>query len=211
MAVGEPEPKETNLHEIPPFLELLEDIPFRTNRSNSLPPSFSSSSGIDTPTDTTVMSDSTNHLHSPISQKAESMETPPYAGNTYAIRELKSGRLVTLINGNLRLENCTGEQGGWHWHCEEKQGWLGFRSPVSGTYMGHDTEGNFWANYGHHLGHEYFCARRHPNGGYVLLMRQEDELRKMTVDDSSCKLVMTTGEGTLWDFEKVNDGGRPGS
>lgn len=144
-------------------------------------------------------------LHSPTSPKDKHTETPPYAGSTYAIRDRKSGRLITLLNGSLQLENCTGEQGGWHWKCEEKQGWLGFRNPVSGTYMGHDTLGSFLAVVNHHKTHEYFCARRHPEGGYLLLMRQGDELRKMAIGEDGHALVMTTGEGARWDFEKIGD------
>ncbi|KAI1778458.1 hypothetical protein F4818DRAFT_301706 [Hypoxylon cercidicola] len=170
------------------------ELPFRAGSSFS----SSSRSSIDVATPTGTIDGST--LHSSTSQKLEHMETPPYPGNTYAIRDRNSGRLITLVNGMLRLENCVGEQGGWHWKCEEKQGWLGFRSPVAGWYMGHDCKGNFVACVSHHKPHEYFCARRHPQGGYFLLMKEAGngvELKKMAIGEDPGKLVMSSEQGVL--------------
>ncbi|KAI1758933.1 hypothetical protein GGR53DRAFT_524277 [Hypoxylon sp. FL1150] len=168
-----------------------------------------SSAGPPTPgTHTTIADSSTERFKLSSPQGVEQMETSPWPGDTYAIRDRKSGRYITLVNGKLRLVSCTGEQGGWFWQCEEKQGWLGFRSPVAGWYIGHDTLGSFVARVTHHQACEYFCARRHPEGGYYLLMRQDttgDILCKMAIGDDGSTLVMSRGEGTLWDFEKVHE------
>ncbi|KAI1758932.1 hypothetical protein GGR53DRAFT_192018 [Hypoxylon sp. FL1150] len=116
--------------------------------------------------------------------------TPPCPGQTYAIRDRKSGCLVTLIDGKIRLVRCTKEQGGWHWTCAEENGWLTFRSPVSGRYIGFGKS-------------RFLCIRRHPQGGYVLLARQNEELLKMTTRKNKDILMFKTSDEALWDFEVV--------
>ncbi|KAI1076903.1 hypothetical protein F5B20DRAFT_554196 [Whalleya microplaca] len=130
-------------------------------------------------------------------------ETVPWPGQKFAIRSQTSGRVITLVEGELRMEDNLGEQGGWHWVCVEKNGWLGFRSPVSGTYMGHNGRGGFVAAVKHHKSYEYFCTRRHPDGGYLLLMKHGDDLWKMDVGEEGHDLIETKGDGTVWDFVKV--------
>ncbi|KAI1394472.1 uncharacterized protein F4822DRAFT_48506 [Hypoxylon trugodes] len=160
-------------------------------------------SGITTPTRTMTIDDPTDARSSCEAQKYNVIEPAPYPGQTFIIREHNGNRLITLVEGEVRARENIGEQGGWHWVCVEQRGWLGFRNPVSSTYLGHDTQGAFWAKYKHHIIHESFCARRHPNGGYVLLMRHDDELQKMAIGDDGCTLVETTGDGTPWDFIRV--------
>ncbi|KAI6090677.1 hypothetical protein F4821DRAFT_228805 [Hypoxylon rubiginosum] len=142
-----------------------------------------STPGVATPSHTSTTTNSTDHLHS--------FTAPPYTGQTFAIRERKSGRLLTLINGRIRLEHCTGEQGGWYWKCVEETGWLTFRSLVSGEYLGFQ-------------GNRRFCARRHPEGGYLLMLKQGDDLERIIIqEDNSVLLSPSEEKGTLWDFEKV--------
>ncbi|KAI0853080.1 hypothetical protein F5Y00DRAFT_225373 [Daldinia vernicosa] len=159
--------------------------------------------GMATPTHTMSSTDRVEHSCSCLIHKIETKDTPPFPDQTFAIRERNTGRYITLIEGKLRVRENVGDQGGWHWICVESQGWLGFRSPVSGTYLGHDGNESIWAEYKHHDGQEFFCARKHPQGGYVLLTSHEDVLRKITVSNDF-KLIETTGDGTLWDFVKVS-------
>ncbi|KAI1808788.1 hypothetical protein F4811DRAFT_498881 [Daldinia bambusicola] len=177
-----------------------------TSFNVEIPPEFQSCysasvTGMITPTHT--MSSST--IESPrtcSTPRTEAADTPPFPGQTFAIRERTTGRYITLIEGNIRVLENVGDQGGWHWVCVEKGGWLGFRNPVSSTYIGHDTRHNYWAEYKHHLGDESFCARKHPEGGYILLSRQDEELWKMSVSENF-ELSVTQKDGARWDFIKV--------
>ncbi|KAI0836035.1 hypothetical protein F5Y06DRAFT_275056 [Hypoxylon sp. FL0890] len=134
-------------------------------------------------------------------------ETSPWPGNTYIIRHPVSGRQITLVRGELVLERHTGDQGGYHWICVEKDGWLGFCDPVHSTYMGMDHGGGpgYISKVKHHKSCEFFCTRRHPNGGYIILTQSKDlqKLRKMGTEPDGHKLVQTDGEGTAWEFVKV--------
>ncbi|KAI4859209.1 hypothetical protein F4820DRAFT_177407 [Hypoxylon rubiginosum] len=150
-----------------------------------------SSSGMATPTDTMTSDNSIDDLQSMTSQNDGRIDTPPYPGRTFAIRERESGRLITLIDGDIRLEYCTGEQGGWHWRCAEDKGWLTFRSPVSGQYIGGNAI------------RQRFCAREHSQGGYELLSRRDDELVKIHIGKDNRSLIRRAGGETLWDFEEV--------
>ncbi|KAK7754005.1 hypothetical protein SLS62_004104 [Diatrype stigma] len=135
------------------------------------------------------------------------VEVVPWPGSTFVIRERvtrRPRRAITLVMGGLQLKdwNCPGDQSS-HWICEEKDGWLGFHSPVADKYIGHDNKRGFWAEARQHKDWEYFCARRHPEGGYVLLIKRSHTLSKMGVAHNGGKLVETTGEGAVWDFVKL--------
>ncbi|KAI1097174.1 hypothetical protein F4804DRAFT_328394 [Jackrogersella minutella] len=131
-------------------------------------------------------------------------ETVPWPGNTYIIRDPDSRRQITLVRGELRLEFHTGEQGGYHWVCVEKDGWLGFYDPVHFMHMGRDNRGGYIAQVKHHRAYEYFNVRRHPNGGYILLTQSWSKLFKMGIAKPGHRLVETEGEGTAWEFENVS-------
>ncbi|RYP91508.1 hypothetical protein DL770_002354 [Monosporascus sp. CRB-9-2] len=138
------------------------------------------------------------------SSTAAAVDTVPWPGNTFVIRERATGRAITLVNGKLRLWDWdyAGDRGA-HWICEGKEGWLGFRNPVSGTYIGHDDRGNICANATHHKQWEYFCATRHPEGGYLLLKRHGDALWKMNVTQCGSRFYETADEGAAWEFLKL--------
>ena len=131
----------------------------------------------------------------------------PWPGRTYRIQHRTSGRLITLVEGRLQLQlpETTKGAGGWYWVCVDRNGWLGFRSPVSGTYMGHDKRGRIWAQYSHHESHESFCVRRHPEGGYVILVKHGEgrELWQMALDEESGILVEKKKSDDQWLFELV--------
>ncbi|XXH04107.1 hypothetical protein Hte_010518 [Hypoxylon texense] len=156
----------------------------RPNLSTSRDPNY-----IDTPRYLGI--NDTDRPRPPTSQDADRTDTPPYPGGTFAIRQRGTGRLITLVDGILRMEYCLGEQGGWHWICEETNGWLTFRSPVSGLYLGGVTTGQF-------------CVRKHPEGGYVMLSRRDDELLRVHVGEDDYSLVRGNNMEMTWDFEEIN-------
>ncbi|KAI1207690.1 uncharacterized protein F4807DRAFT_434243 [Annulohypoxylon truncatum] len=132
-------------------------------------------------------------------------ETVPCPGNTYIIRDPTTRRQITLEGGELCLKHSTGEQGGYHWVCIENDGWLGFYDPIHGMYMGRDNKGGYMAKVKKHRGWERFCARRHPDGGYLLLSQHWDALMKMEANKSGTRLVEISGKGrgTAWEFVQV--------
>ncbi|KAK8900815.1 hypothetical protein QC760_010579 [Botrytis cinerea] len=133
----------------------------------------------------------------------------PEPGEIFIIRERGYGKIITLKDGNLQLDCNINRVGGCYWICVEKNGWLGFRNYISGTYIGHNGHGKFYAQATYHNDWESFCARKHPNGGYLLLTRHWSKLWKMDIkknSDELDELVETETEGTTWEFAKVDRG-----
>ncbi|KAI1469092.1 uncharacterized protein F4812DRAFT_319177 [Daldinia caldariorum] len=127
----------------------------------------------------------------------------PWPGHTYKIRDPETKRQITLVNGELRVEKDLGDQGGYHWVCIERDGYLGFLSPTTHVYMGHNNWGQFVAREYHHWAWEFFNTRAHPDGGQVLLTVHGNKMRKMAIQKGTWKLVETEGEGTAWEFVEV--------
>ncbi|CCT72294.1 uncharacterized protein FFB20_14474 [Fusarium fujikuroi] len=130
-------------------------------------------------------------------------ESVPYPGAIFIIRHRDSGKVITIVNGDLRLCEGFNPRGGFHWECIERDRWLGFRNCVSGTIIGHNERKKFIARVDKHQSHEYFTLRPSPQGGYELLMRHGQELWSMAVGDDGSELVEVRGEGALWDFLKT--------
>ncbi|KAK3305968.1 uncharacterized protein B0T15DRAFT_215208 [Chaetomium strumarium] len=134
----------------------------------------------------------------------------PCPGETFIIVEKASGRAITQINGELQLEPDTSRRGGFYWACVETEGWLGFYNTASGNFMGHNARGKILATAKHHKAWEYFCARRHPAGGYVLLVTTHGrgwKLEKVAIDQDGNGLVPKDHESAVWEFVKVQNRG----
>lgn len=100
--------------------------------------------------------------------------------------------------------------GGSHWHCvENKYMWLGFYNVVSGTYLGHNNNGQFIATTKSHVEKECFCARQHPGGSFLLLVKNHPGgflLMKVGGKDDR-ELVADEGKTeTAWEFIRVDSG-----
>ncbi|OTB10912.1 hypothetical protein K445DRAFT_27111 [Daldinia sp. EC12] len=128
----------------------------------------------------------------------------PWPGHTYKIRDPETKRQITLVNGELQVEKDLGNQGGYHWICVEKDGYLGFLSPNSHVYIGHNNLGQYVAREYRHWAWELFNTRAHPNGGQLLLTVHGNKMRKMAIQKGTYKLVETDGEGTAWEFLEVH-------
>lgn len=140
----------------------------------------------------------------------------PWPGKTYKIRHRESRRLITLAEGTLRLQlpEATKATGGTYWFCAENNGWWGFRNSISGTYIGYSvitsvdytaTTGRFTANTQQYGAEQCFCIRRHPEGGYVILVRYLKEgLRQMVVNEGTGQLV-AKAHGRYRFSEEAND------
>ncbi|KAI2471094.1 hypothetical protein F4781DRAFT_388065 [Annulohypoxylon bovei var. microspora] len=162
---------------------------------------YSTTTGTNTPSSTTASMDDTKIDRYATDQIRK--ETVPWPGGTYIIREPKSGKQITLINGLVCMAPHLGDQGGYHWLCTSTDGWLGFRSPVSGLHLGHNGESNrLMAIVPHHRDLEYFATRGHPDGGQLLFVKQGDSLWPLSVRSDREIAILSEG-GTVWEFVKV--------
>ncbi|RYP10127.1 hypothetical protein DL764_000837 [Monosporascus ibericus] len=131
--------------------------------------------------------------------------TVPDAGRTYMIRDLDSGKAITLVGGRLSLERDAGTKGGWRWDCVERDdGWLGFREAVSGKYLGRDGRGGFRAEAHQFDSWESLVLRPLREGGYHILAIHWWTLRRMGIANGG-NLVECASKGgaARWEFVEV--------
>ncbi|KAM7197298.1 hypothetical protein V8F33_005726 [Rhypophila sp. PSN 637] len=154
-------------------------------------------------------------------------DATPYPGETFIILHKPTNRAIITLSESARaqlgdvvhvfspdhktLNNCSMSQ--CQWLCVERNGWLGFRASPTGRYMGHrllkqfakeDDRDVVAASTMRHGEWEYCCVRRHPRGGYLLMMRgYNTQLLKVEIGLSS-NLVLREDGGALWEFVKVD-------
>ncbi|KAE9970336.1 hypothetical protein BLS_004971 [Venturia inaequalis] len=149
-----------------------------------------------------------------INEKASPFSAP-WPGSTYMIRSTSpgtAGQVITLLEGQVVLAK-PGSRGSTQWDCIEKDGWLGFRNPVSGKLLGHDEPGRLRCVVDQHRDWEYFCVRMKPEGGFVLLLRnggRGESLWQVGVKVEKGKKAhegklakIQNGNGIVWEFIKV--------
>lgn len=158
----------------------------------------------ETTTDWTAMTPSESTLGDINSR--EVVTSVPWPGNTFIITTTESPeRVITFVDGLIVLAP-PGGRGSIRWDCIENKGWLGFRDPVSGRYLGHDKHGKLWCVVDKHDEWERFSARHKPEGGYVLLMKHWEKLLPVKVAQDGGKEIWRTetdgGDGTVWRFIK---------
>ena len=132
------------------------------------------------------------------------IDAAPWAGETFVIRHKDSGQAVAVNDdGDVRLAflDKGGTSSSCYWKCVEKDGWFGFKH--EGRYLGHDGKGSFHAEMKHHMSYEYFCTKKHPEGGYYLMTLHGWVFHKMAVGEDGRKLNEVTDEGALWEFLKT--------
>ncbi|RAH87689.1 hypothetical protein BO86DRAFT_444579 [Aspergillus japonicus CBS 114.51] len=145
--------------------------------------------------------------------------TCPWKGGTFIIHEPKSNLVIALSNGVLGLypqreggsRDTANHDFGPYWKCMENEArWLGFENTVSAAYIGHNNEMSCWRFAAKQLSHgdrESFCARQHPDGGYVLLVKYGSGFVPMRAGGKGgTELVLDNGqkEGTRWQFIRVD-------
>jgi len=137
----------------------------------------------------------------------KSSSSVPWPGSSFIIRCVNTGNIITLLDGQIVLVP-QGDRGSIYWQCVETKGWLGFRNPVSGNFLGHDAAGKLRCSAERHQGWENFCVRLRPEGGYVLLMTHFERLWHvgMKVENGIDKLAKIGdggSDGIIWEFVKV--------
>lgn len=130
-------------------------------------------------------------------------ESVPFPDKTFMIRDSKSGKSITLVNGTPQLHGVLPSDPASHWTCFETGGWLGFRNRSSGMVLGRDGRGGVHARVTHHRAHEWFQARLHPEGGYLLLVRRGEELWRVVVLEDGKVLAESPKGGMRWEFVEV--------
>lgn len=129
----------------------------------------------------------------------------PCPGSTFIIRSTASGRVLTLLDGQVVLA-APGGRGSIHWVCGETKGWLGFQNLASGKFLGHNIWGRMCCEADRQQGWERFCARMTLGGGYVLLVTHWGELwRVRGYVEQGVEMLERTGggEGIVWEFVRV--------
>ncbi|KAL2784327.1 hypothetical protein BJX66DRAFT_344145 [Aspergillus keveii] len=149
---------------------------------------------------------------------------PPHANETFLIRDRKTGLVIALKDGKLGLYPEEKDHGdgfglgskphqhgrGSHWQCVvNEELWLGFKSSMSGQFIGHGGVENDWrfiAKKDHHEWWECFCAKESLDGGNVLLVKYDHGFRAMKAGGREGRELVVAGkkeDGTVWDFIKV--------
>ncbi len=167
--------------------------------------SASTSAGKMTPVPTSSGTDISWDDKQSITSAYGDIGTVPWPGNIYMIRHRGLGTVITLGRKGLVLDNIS-KYGGWHWHCSEKDGWLGFCNVVSLNYLGRNGNRQIIAQVPHHKSYEYFVARAHPGGGFELLTLHDWKFVRVGVKDEQT-LIETENEDevAIWDFVKIDD------
>jgi hypothetical protein len=145
--------------------------------------------------------------HDPLGSTKLSSSSVPWPGSTFIIRNISSGDVIALLDGQIVLAR-PGGRGSIHWACVDTKGWLGFRNSVSGRFLGHDIDGRLRCSAKQHQGWENFCVRMTPEGGYALLMTHWERLWHVgiIVEQGVEKLAKVGGgrsAGLIWEFVKV--------
>lgn len=129
----------------------------------------------------------------------------PWPGNTYLILDKATGRAITLSNNTITIQDLTPSSNPSNkWHCVESNGYFGFLHPATGRYLGHDGKSHVHALADKMQAWECMTPRKHPEGGYQLLVPfWWETLRVISVAEDGESLVTRQHGTTLWEFVKV--------
>lgn len=133
----------------------------------------------------------------------------PRPDATFFIYSIACGRVITLIDGQIKLAKHGSSHGSPHWKCVETDGWLGFLNTASGSYLGHDKNQTLCCTAKKHLKWERFCVRMNPGRGYVLLMTHWSSLWHVGFSDHCgieklAKIGPGQMDGAPWAFIEVD-------
>ncbi|KAI0975267.1 hypothetical protein F4678DRAFT_484945 [Xylaria arbuscula] len=133
----------------------------------------------------------------------------PKADGLYMIRDLDSGKVITLVDGRLTLVQDASTTGGWYWRCKERDGLFGFRDAISDNYIGHNHQGGLDAQARLMRSSESFMIRGRKNGGYRLMVMNGTLLRPIAIVNEAGELPRliespSPDEDAWWEFVKVD-------
>lgn len=124
----------------------------------------------------------------------------PWPGNTYMIRDKDSEQVLgsstrLFMQKPSRLENLQP----YYWLCVETNGYFGFFNKFCNKYLSfRDDRIQTASEFGPK---EFFLLRRHPQGGYQLLVPASvDMLKQVAILNSNDTLVIRQHAGAIWEF-----------
>ncbi|KAK7702444.1 hypothetical protein SLS64_009736 [Diaporthe eres] len=129
----------------------------------------------------------------------------PCAENTFQIIEKQSGRAITLVGDQPKLQSLRDTSHlDTHWLCVKQDGYFGFQNPHTGRYLGHDGKTGIRTLASHLKDWELWTPRQHPEGGYELLSPYYSHtLMVLCIDEDGSTLVRRRHGTTLWEFVRV--------
>lgn len=129
----------------------------------------------------------------------------PWPGNTYMVIERGSSRAITLTDDGLCLQSISDDRNANNcWRCVESNGYFAFYNAKAGVYLGHNSQETMRASATSVKEWELMVPRRHPDGGYQLLMPHWlHTMMILTAVEGGRKLMRTQHGETRWEFVKV--------
>ncbi|KAF2009331.1 hypothetical protein BU24DRAFT_428868 [Aaosphaeria arxii CBS 175.79] len=150
-------------------------------------------------------------IQDPTSNRIES--SIPYPGSTFIIKDIGSGHVITLRNGQLGL-HAVGGPGNYRWNCLSHDNWLCFQDPGSGLFISYDDSSRFMGFLRCMVSQpddwEHFCVMPQPQGGFILMMTHWKKILPvgLRLDNGTLKLARIGHDGfkaepIVWQFIKV--------
>lgn len=176
--------------------------------------STAESDGRSTPTHTITSGEANSYTSMGMQEPTFDARALPSRNMTFIIRDPKTHRIISLKEGAPKMVHLDIFHYQYnvasHWHCvENEMMWLGFYNDVSGTYLGHDSNDGIRARATKHNAWEWFCPRQHPDGGQLLLIKDDNGFSPMKIGGKeNMELVVDSQrrEGTMWEFIRIDTG-----
>ncbi|KAM0262930.1 hypothetical protein ACHAQJ_001523 [Trichoderma viride] len=130
----------------------------------------------------------------------------PWPGNKYNIFINDTNRAIcSSPDGTLYVYDIEHDVNKQHtWLCVEKNGYFGFVNPQTGRFIGHNNADLLHSATFQHEAWEFITVRKHPEGGYEILMPHWwHTLKKLCVLEGSDNVVLRQHVTTLWQFVKI--------
>ncbi|KAL7919640.1 hypothetical protein ACQKWADRAFT_300679 [Trichoderma austrokoningii] len=131
----------------------------------------------------------------------------PWPGNKYNIFINGTNRAICCNpSGHLYVYDFNQDKFQQHtWLCVEKNGYFGFVNPQTGRYIGHNSHDKLHSATYQHEAWELMTVRKHPEGGYELLMPHWwHTLKRVGVVEGSDDVVLRQHISTVWQFVKAD-------
>lgn len=121
------------------------------------------------------------------------------------IREKHSGQVIGISEGKLYMHEFSKglDAEPYHWFCVESNGYFGFFNKRNNKYLS-CRNGSALCTVSDFGTNEYFFPRRHPNGGYQLLVAVNSSRLNQVAILSQDDIIMRQHAGTIWEFVQVS-------
>lgn len=121
------------------------------------------------------------------------------------IREKDSGQVIGISNGKPFMHKFSKglDPEPYHWFCVESNGYFGFFNRRSNKYLS-SRNGYALCTVSDFGTKEYFFPRRHPNGGYQLLVAVSSTMLNQVAILSHDNIIMRQHAGAIWEFVQVS-------